>query len=153
MDLLKNIRLADLKERGATLIRDYDIGKDSCSGTIYYYYDKYDEEQSSADVTVRYFPRGGAEITGPHPDSSEGYDKLLKYLEKLHEEGDIKEKILKRKMIAFAFIGIQVLLTVLIGKSLIDALMTGDIEIWEKLIIEMILLVLVNYESLKSLRL
>lgn len=153
MDLLKEIRLIDLKERGATFIRDEEIAKDVCTGTIYYYYDKYDQEQSSADITVRYFPRGGAEIVGPHQHSNHGYDKLMEYLKKLYEEDYIKEKIRRRKMITYTFIAVEVLLAVFIGKNLIEAITTGEIEKWEKMIIEMILLALVNYESLKSLRL
>ena len=153
MDLINEIRLNDLKERGASFIREKEIEKDVCIGTLYYYYDKYDQDLSSAEVTVRYFPRGGAVITGPHPESSKGYEKLTEYLNKLSCEEYIKERIRKRKALSAAFTALKVLMAILMIRSLITGVMTGDLEIWEKLIIESVIFIAIEMISQRSLRL
>ena len=152
MGILKDIRLNDLKERGASFIREEEIEKDVCTGTLYYYYDKYDEELSAAEVTVHYFPRGGAEITGPNPKSREGYDKLMEYLEKLSTEEAVKEKIKQRKILSLSFIAVKVTLILTIIKNLACAFYSGDIDLWERVIIESITLIIVQMAYIKSLK-
>ncbi len=149
---LKEIRLDDLKELGASFIRSNDIKRDVSSGTIYYYFSKYDEELSSAEVTVHYFPKGGAEIIGPNPDGDEGYDKLMEYLENLCKQDYIKDRIRKRRIMKYTFLTIKTVIAMVILISLACAFTTGDIQIWENTIIETILLIIIHMGHLRSMR-
>ncbi|WP_044917002.1 hypothetical protein [Butyrivibrio sp. WCE2006] len=146
---LSDIRLRDIKQRGGCLIRDpHRIAKNTYTGTLYYYYDKYDTELSFAEVTVRYFPIGGATIIGPSPNSNDGFDKLLKYIDKLSEDSVLKSMIMVRKTIDALFIIWQTVLLYSIFRHSINAIFLGDIYLWENVIIKTIMLIALHQVSL-----